>query len=51
MIKELAEEFEGQFNCLGENTEKNIFVSVPVEKEVTKIDKNGVEITKLYLMS
>ena len=25
IIKELAEEFKGQFECLGENTEENIF--------------------------
>ena len=28
IIKELAEEFEEQFECLGENTEKNITFSV-----------------------
>ena len=36
IIKELAEEFEGQFTCLGENTEKYISFSVPIEKEVKK---------------
>ena len=30
IIKELAEEFEGQFKCLGENTEKYITFSVPI---------------------
>ena len=25
IIKDLAEEFEGQFECFGENTEKNFF--------------------------
>ena len=34
------------FTCLGENTEKYIAFTVPIEKEVTKIDKNGEEITK-----
>ena len=34
-IKELAEESEGEFNCLGENTKKYITFSVPVGKEVT----------------
>ena len=43
MIKELANEFEGQFECLGENTEKYKTFSVPIEKEVTKIDKDGNE--------
>ena len=46
MIKDLAEEFTKQFNCLGENTEKYIAFTVPIEKEVTRIDKNGEEITK-----
>ena len=35
IIKELAEEFKGQFNCSGEHTEKDITFSVSVEKEVT----------------
>ena len=41
IIKELAEEFEGEFECLGENTEKYIIFSVPIKKETTKNDKNG----------
>ena len=41
IIKELAETFEQQFTCLGENTEKYINFSVPIEKGVTRIDKNG----------
>ena len=40
-IKELAEEFERQFECLDENTEKYIIFSVPITKEITKIDKDG----------
>ena len=40
IIKELAKEFEGQFTCLGINTKKYIIISVPTEKEVTRIDKN-----------
>ena len=48
IIKELAEEFEGGFECLGENTEKYITFSVPIEKEITKKDNNGYDkITKL----
>ena len=46
IIKEIAEEFRGQFNCSGEHTEKYITFSVPVEKDVTRIDKNGKEIIK-----
>ena len=34
IIKELAEDFRGEkFECLGENTEKYINVSVPIKKE------------------
>ena len=32
IIKELAEEFKGQFGCLGENTEKYISALVLIEK-------------------
>ena len=45
IIKEPAEEFKKQFTCLGENNEKYITFTVPIEKEVTKIDKNAEEIT------
>ena len=41
IIKGLAEEFEGEFECLGENTEKYITFSVPIKKEVTNKDKDG----------
>ena len=33
VIKKLAEEFKGDFKCLGENTEKYITFSVPLTKE------------------
>ena len=33
VIKKLAEEFKGEFECLGENTEKYITFSVPLKKE------------------
>ena len=39
-IKNLAEEFKGGFECLGENTEKYIVFLVPIKKEITKKDKN-----------
>ena len=48
IIKELAEEFEKQFTCLGENIEKYITFTVPLENEVARIDKNGVYLTYLY---
>ena len=41
IIKELAEEFEGEFECLGENTEKYVNFSVPIKKETTKINKDS----------
>ena len=44
IIKELVEEFKKQFTCLGESTEYITF-TVPIEKEVTRIDHNG-EVTK-----
>ena len=44
IIKELV----GEFECLGENTEKNITFSVPIKKETIKKDKNGNDkITKI----
>ena len=42
IIKELAKEFEGNFECLGENTEKYITFSVAIKK---KIDNKDLEIT------
>ena len=43
----LIEEFTGQFTCLGENTEKKYTTfAVPIAKKVTRIDKNGKEVTK-----
>ena len=33
LIKQLTGVFEGQFNCLGENSEKYITFSVPIENE------------------
>ena len=42
IIKELTKEFEGNFECLGENTEKYITFSVPIKK---KIDNKDLEIT------
>ena len=41
IIKELAEEFEEQFECLGENTEKYVTFSVPIKKGLD----NGKSIT------
>ena len=41
IITELAEEFKKQFNCFGESTEKYITFKVPIEEDVTRIDKKG----------
>ena len=37
IIKELAEEFEGEFESLSENTEKYITFSVPIKMEITTL--------------
>ena len=42
IIKELVKEFEGNFDCLGEYTEKYITFSVPLKK---KIENKNLEIT------
>ena len=36
IIKELANEFDGELECLGENTEKYISFSVKINKKITK---------------
>ena len=41
IIKELDNEFEGNFECLGENTEKYITFSVPIKKT---IENKNIEI-------
>ena len=38
IIKELVKEFEGNFECLGENTEKYITFSVPIKKKIEDKD-------------
>ena len=42
IIKELGQEFEGNFECLGENTEKYITFSAPIKR---KIENKNIEIT------
>ena len=42
IIKELVKEFDGNFECLGENTEEYITFSVPIKK---KIENKNIEIT------
>ena len=43
IIKELSNDFEGQFECLEELQKSTITFLVPIEKEATKIDKDGNE--------
>ena len=43
IIKELANKVEGKFEYLRYNLEKYKTFSVPIEKELTKIDKGGSE--------
>ena len=45
IIKELAEEFEGEFECSDENTEKYITFSVPVKRKLQK--RIGMAMIKL----
>ena len=45
--KELGNEFEGTFECLGEDTEKNKPFFVPTEKKVIKMDKDGTVVCQI----
>ena len=45
IIKELIEEFKRL-----KNTEKCITFTVQIEKEITKFDRNGEEMTKKYIL-
>ena len=49
IIIKLAEKIKGQFSCFGENTEKCVTFSIPIEKKVKRIDKNWEKITKIIL--
>ena len=48
IVKELAEKFLKKLMCLGGNTEKYITFPIPIEKEVTRIDKNGEKIKNIF---
>ena len=43
IIKQLKDKFKGNFECLGENTEKYITFLVPIKKEVTNDDDDEKE--------
>ena len=47
---EVAEELKKQFTCLGENTEKYITFTVPIEKlqELIKMEKKSQKIYLTY---
>ena len=46
IIKELAEELKKLFICLRKSTKKYMTFTTLIEKEVTRIYKNGEEITR-----
>ena len=43
-IKELAKKPKGQYDYLGENAERYKTFFIPIEKKVTKNDKDGNEV-------
>ena len=47
--KRVSRRIKNQFTCLGENTQKYITFTVLIGKEVTRVDKNGEEISYIYL--
>ena len=44
IVKQLAKEFNGRFECLEENTEKYITFSVPIEKELDNAKTNAYKL-------
>ena len=55
IIRELAEEFEGEFECLGENTEKNISIYIKIfqcqskRKSQKKIRMEMIKLLKYHI--
>ena len=43
IIKYFANEFEGQFECIGENKEKYKTFSLPIKKQIAKIERQSNE--------
>ena len=41
LLVEIKGQFKGQFECLGESTEKYITLSVPIKNQIAKIHKDG----------
>ena len=48
IIKELVKEFEGNFECLGKNTEKYITFSVPIKKKIENKDLEKIKFIDSY---
>ena len=48
IIKELANEFEVQFKCLGENKEKYKSFSVPIKRKIQKLIKMVTKVLPIY---
>ena len=42
-MKELAKEFDGELECLGQNTEKYISFSLKISKKIMEKDEDGNE--------
>ena len=49
IIKELANEFEGQFERIRENKEKHKNFCLAIKTKIIKIDNDGNELLKVYL--
>ena len=41
IVKEVANEFEGKFECIGETTKNCKTFSVLIEKKIRKVNKDG----------
>ena len=48
IIKELANEFTGQFECLGENKEKYKTFSVSIKRKLQKSIKMVTKVLRIY---
>ena len=51
MLNQLAIEFKGELNCIGDNMEKYITFSVPIKKEVNNDDGNDGKKENNYIQS
>ena len=51
ILEQLAKEFKGELNCIGDNMEKYITFSVPIKKEVNNDDGNDGKKENNYIQS